>query len=60
MNNQFQEKNKLPLTFKYVEVSKNKNVGKLNSKIIYYLKCQKYQTDFLVRLHPFKPLTRML
>jgi hypothetical protein len=54
------EKHKLPLTFKYIEIFRGKNLGKLNSNTTYFLECEKYQTNFFVRLKPYKPLTKML
>lgn len=55
------EKNKLPLIFKYIEIFNKKNI-KLDSRkiIVYFLECNNYQTDCYVRTPPFKPLTRML
>lgn len=56
----FNEKHKLPLTFKYMEISKSKNIRKVNSNLKFYLECEKYQTDYHVRLKPYKPLVKML
>lgn len=54
------EKNKLPLTFKYIEFSKNKAPIKKKSNLMFFLECNKYQTEFLVRERPYKPITRLL
>lgn len=59
MKHQIIEKNKLPLTFKYIEKYRTKN-PKENGHDVYYIKCKKYQTDFLIQVTPNKPLTRML
>lgn len=60
MENQFNEKYPLPLTFKYLELIKKTNSGKDNNNVIYFIPCEKYQTNFYVRDKPYKPLTRML
>lgn len=54
------EKNKLPLIFKHIDFVKNKNIGKLDSNITYFLKYGEYQTDFYVRERPVKSLVRIL
>jgi len=61
MKDIFKEKNKLPLTFKYIETF-NKKSSKKNEteEIIYFIRCEKYQTDYYVREKPSKPLVRML
>lgn len=60
MKNNFKEKHKLPLTFKYIEVIKNQNSAKKATDIIFYAKCKKYQTDFYAIEKPYKALIRML
>ncbi|MFE7088229.1 hypothetical protein ACFU8T_13995 [Sphingobacterium spiritivorum] len=55
-----QEKNKLPLTFEYMEFFGNKRSDNPDSTSSDYLKCSTYQTDYLLRKKPFKPLTRLL
>lgn len=60
MRKKFKEKQKLPLTFKYIELFKSKNIVKLNSNITYYLQSEKYDTSFLSREKPLKHFTRML
>lgn len=54
------EKNKLPLTFKYIEFSKNKTQIKSKSNLIFFVECERYQTEYLVRARPYKSLTRLL
>jgi hypothetical protein len=60
MKKYFLEENKLPLTFKYLDIIKNINVGSLNSNTIYYVECKKFETLFFVKLKPFKNITRLL
>ena len=60
MKKKFKENQYLPLTFKYIELFKSKNIVKLNSNITYYLQSNKYDTNFLIREKPLKHLTRML
>lgn len=52
------EKHKLPLTYKYIEMVKNKNIEKPHFSIT--ITCERYQTDFYVKLKPNKFLIRML
>jgi hypothetical protein len=54
-----EESNKLPLNFKYIEKFGSEKSKDLKSKI-FYVRCNKYQTDFLMRTTPFKAFTRML
>lgn len=55
------EKNKLPLTFKYIDsFNEKKSIRNMKNPMIYFIKSDKYQTDFYPREKPFKPLTRML
>ena len=60
MKNLIAEKNKLPLTFKYIDIIKIKNVGKLDSNTIYYIKCEKFNTEYFVKLKPYKNNTLIL
>lgn len=60
MRNNFKEKHKLPLTFQYIEMIKNKSSKKKNSNTVFYTKCTKYETDFYAIEKPIKPLVRML
>lgn len=54
------EKKALPLTFKYIEFLKNKNLIKSKSNLRFYVECEKYHTEYLVRARPNKSLTRLL
>ena len=51
------EKKDLPLIYKHVEVVKNKTRETLGSTTI---ECEKFQTDFYVKLKPNKFLVRIL
>ncbi|AZB01630.1 hypothetical protein EG359_19360 [Chryseobacterium joostei] len=53
------EKNKLPLTFKHIEVFEDQKLKQKND-IIYFVTCEKYQTDFYIREKPVKSLNRLL
>lgn len=52
------EKHKLPLIYKHVEVVKNKTREK--KYLSNTISCEKYQTDFYVKLKPYKFLTRLI
>ncbi|KMQ58481.1 hypothetical protein ACM46_22545 [Chryseobacterium angstadtii] len=60
MKKLYNEKNKLPLTFKYIEIFKTKNVGKIHSNMLYFVQSESYQTEHHVREKPLKPLIRIL
>ncbi|PKF75574.1 hypothetical protein CW752_03510 [Chryseobacterium sp. PMSZPI] len=60
MKNFINEKNKLPLTFKYVETIKKREGLIKSSEIIYYIECKKYGTDFYMKEKPIKSLVRLL
>jgi hypothetical protein len=61
MKKKFKEKHKLPLTFKYIEpFSAKKNKRNKREDIIFFVPCEKYNTDFMVRTYPVKSLIRML
>ncbi|KPE50180.1 hypothetical protein AOB46_15625 [Chryseobacterium indologenes] len=60
MKNIIQEKNKLPLTFSYLEIIKRKKTIRKSVQIAYYTKSKKYQTDFLLIEEPEKSLVRLL
>ncbi len=60
MKPEIKENNKLPLTFKYMELFKTQDLKKLDENTIFYIPCRKYQTNFYVREKPFKSLVRML
>lgn len=60
MKKLYKENNKLPLTFKYIEIFKTKNVSKIHSSMVYSLPSEKYQTEYHVREKPLKQLTRLI
>lgn len=60
MKNIPKEKHKLPLTFKYIEFSKNKLSFKSKTKLTFFVECEDYQTEYLIRSRPCKPITRLL
>lgn len=60
MKNIFNEKNALPLTFRYIKIIKRKKAARKRSQIAYYAKSQKYQTDFFMMEDPVKPLVRLV
>ncbi|MCQ9639901.1 hypothetical protein MP478_10950 [Chryseobacterium sp. WG14] len=51
------EKHPLPLIYKNVEVVKNKKREKPHFNIT--IECERYQTDFYVKLKPHKSLVRL-
>ncbi len=55
-----EEKNKLPLIFNYIEFKKSKIIIKNKSSLTFFLECEKYQTEYLVRSKPYKHITRLL
>jgi hypothetical protein len=59
MKYQITEKHKLPLTFKFVDEYRPKKSAE-NKDDIPYVKCEKYQTDFLMQVKPNKALVRIL
>ncbi len=60
MKRLYKEKNKLPLTFKYIDLFKIKNTSKLNSDSLYYLNSDTLQTACYPREKPLKSLHRLL
>lgn len=60
MKNNFKEKHKLPLTFKNVTKLKINVNEKRNSNTLYFLECERCQTNFYIREKPLKFLTRFL
>ncbi|MGG5209947.1 hypothetical protein ACQWU4_13540 [Chryseobacterium sp. MIQD13] len=60
MKKTYNEKNKLPLTFKYIEIFKTKNVGRIHSSMTYSVSSEKYGTEYHVREKPLKQLTKMI
>ncbi|GEJ46955.1 hypothetical protein CRS_35630 [Chryseobacterium sp. ON_d1] len=59
MKNIINEKNKLPLTFQYIEIVKKRRLL-IKSNISYYVECEKYGTGFYMKEKPVKSLVRML
>lgn len=55
MKYQIKDKHKLPLTFKFVDEYRAKS-----SNDVPYVKSEKYQTDFLLQVKPYKALVRLL
>ncbi|SMO87790.1 hypothetical protein SAMN06265171_11022 [Chryseobacterium rhizoplanae] len=60
MKKKFKEKNKLPLTLKYIENFRDASDKIQNSHKINYVTSIEYQTDFLMSIKPMKPLVRLL
>lgn len=55
------EKKKLPLTYKYMEVYSERKTGEVvQQTTVKYIKISKIQSDFHSKSLPFKKLTRML
>lgn len=60
MKKRYKEKNKLPLTFKYIEMIKMTDSFKLDSNSLYFLSSEQYKTENHIREKPFKSLVRLL
>ncbi len=60
MKKKFKEKNKLPLTLKYIENFRDASAEIQEDHKINYITSIEYQTDFLMRIKPTKPLVRLL
>lgn len=60
MKKKFKEKNKLPLTLKYIENFRDTSTEIQDSHKINYVTSIEYQTDFLMRVKPTKSLVRLL
>ncbi len=60
MKKKIKESNKLPLTFKYLEFSKSKLSSKSKVEFTYFVECEDFQTEYLVRAKPLKAIARML
>lgn len=56
----FQEKNKLPLTFDYLEIVNIKKNISHDKNVIYYIPCNTCRTNYNVRREPHKSLTRLI
>jgi hypothetical protein len=49
MKKKFNEKNKLPLTFKYIDpFREKKNKRSKREDTVFFVSCEKYNTDFMV------------
>ena len=60
MKKKYKEKNKLPLTLKYIENFRNASAEIQDSHKINYVTSIEYQTDFLMRIKPTKSLVRLI
>ncbi|KFF15489.1 hypothetical protein IW22_24115 [Chryseobacterium sp. JM1] len=60
MKDNFGEKHKLPLSFKYMDFFDNTDSKMITSNTKCILRCKKYKTGFYVREKPVKPLIRLL
>ncbi|SES01653.1 hypothetical protein SAMN04488023_12529 [Pedobacter rhizosphaerae] len=59
MRYQIEEKNKLPLTFKFVDEYRGEKINPKSTDVIYGT-CSRYKTDFLMLVKPCKPISRLL
>jgi len=59
MRYQIEEKNKLPLTFKFVDEYRGKKNNQKGSEVLYGT-CGRYKTTFLMLVKPYKPISRLL
>ncbi|BFO66549.1 hypothetical protein KCF3NO3_25320 [Chryseobacterium sp. KCF3-3] len=60
MKKKFKERNKLPLTLKYIENFRGASAEIQDSHKINYVTTVEYQTNFLMRIKPTKPLVRLV
>ncbi|RKE71996.1 hypothetical protein DEU39_4672 [Chryseobacterium sp. AG363] len=60
MKKKFKEKNKLPLTLKYMENFRDASAETQNNYKVDYIFSTEYQTDFLIRVKPTKSIVRLL
>lgn len=60
MKVKFKEKNKLPLTLKYLENFRENTIKIQDLYKVDYIECKEYQTNFLMRVKPVKQLIRLL
>ncbi|WP_114820749.1 hypothetical protein [Chryseobacterium sp. KLBC 52] len=60
MKKKFKEKNKLPLTLKYIANFREASVEIQNSHQQNYITAIQYQTDYLMAIKPPKPFVRLL
>lgn len=59
MRYQIKEKNKLPLTFKFVDEYRGKKINQKSNDVLYGT-CGRYKTNFLMLVKPYKPISRLL
>jgi hypothetical protein len=59
MRFQIEEKNKLPLTFKFVDEYRGKKINQKSNDVLYGT-CERYKTNFLMLVKPYKPISRLL
>ncbi|MDR6460850.1 hypothetical protein J2786_003984 [Chryseobacterium vietnamense] len=60
MKKKYKERNKLPLTLKYIENFRDASAEIQDSHKINYVITIQYQTDYLMTMKPTKPLVRLL
>lgn len=60
MKKKFKEKNKLPLTLKYMENFRDSSAETQNNYKVDYVFSTECQTDFLMRVKPTKSIVRLL
>ena len=60
MKKKYKERNKLPLTLKYIENFRDASAEIRDSHKINYVIAIQYQTDYLMTMKPTKPLVRLL
>ncbi len=60
MKKKFKEKNKLPLTLRYIENFRDATDEIQDNHKINYVTTIEYQTDFLMRIKPTKSLVRLI
>lgn len=59
MRYQIEDENKLPLTFKFVDEYRGKQIDHKSNDVLYG-RCERYQTNFLMLVKPYKPISRLL
>ena len=59
MRYQIEEKNKLPLTFKFVDEYRGDKIIQKSNNVVYGT-CECYKTNFLMLVKPYKPVSRLL
>jgi hypothetical protein len=59
MRYQIEEKNKLPLTFKFVDEYRGEKINQKSNDVLYGT-CERCKTNFLMLVKPYKPISRLL